>query len=287
MFESVILRLIHFKIKTYEKNYTFIFCLIASTQVSHAQCTEAQSDGPNFVGRNNNVAMFMGQSVQACSSNRLESVTFTVAGGNTTENVEFRVYSGAPTTPNGAQNVIPANLLYTQTVALPNLGGQAGTTGTEVTVTLDATLNLTNGNDYTFTLHRAMTAAAEIFRLRSDNTAPTYTNGVLVAYQKMPGAAATNNDDVDLQFSYTLTDSTILSVSETIANSSIVYPNPSKGLVTVDGVDLIALEIYNMLGQKVLTSNNKTIVTETLSTGNYFLKIATADGSTMKKIIVE
>tara|TARA_R110002073_G_scaffold29312_3_gene92562 strand:+ start:1601 stop:1993 length:393 start_codon:yes stop_codon:yes gene_type:complete len=128
-------------------------------------------------------------------------------------------------------------------------------------------------------------ATAKFFRIKSDNVAavPNYDNGSLVAYQKLPGGS--DNADVDLAFGYSITDIP-LSTSDVVAQLSRVYPNPSTGLMTVTGVNITSLELFNLLGQKVLESNIKTINADKLSRGNYFLKINTDKGSAVKKILL-
>lgn len=79
---------------------------------------------------------------------------------------------------------------------------------------------------------------------------------------------------------------TTLGTSDIVAQSSVVYPNPSNGIVTVSGVEVTSLAIFNLLGAKVASSNNQTIDTSALAKGNYLLMINTDKGSTTKKISV-
>tara|TARA_R110002073_G_scaffold29312_3_gene92561 strand:+ start:1259 stop:1594 length:336 start_codon:yes stop_codon:yes gene_type:complete len=109
--------------------------------IANAQlCNEEQAIEANFVGRNNADEMFIGQSFQACTTGRLESVFAKVGGQNDSEALQFRVYSGKPSTPNGQENIIPV-------VAGP------ATNSESFTVNLSGTQNLVNGSDYTFTFH--------------------------------------------------------------------------------------------------------------------------------------
>lgn len=200
------------------KKITLIYSLILislAVNIADAQCSESQDDEANFIGRNNNVAIFVGQSFQACDSNRLETISFAMSAGSTSTNAQLRVYSGKPTTANGSENIIPANLLHSEPITLPVVPNNPANGGVDITITLSDVVNLTSGSDYTFTLHRAATGANQIFRIKSDNTSPSYTNGTLVGYERLPGAASgLNNEDIDLKFAYTTTTESIATTAD-------------------------------------------------------------------------
>lgn len=69
-----------------------------------------------------------------------------------------------------------------------------------------------------------------------------------------------------------------------------IYPNPSKGVVYVKGVDIANVMVFNSLGQlvEVVESDNETSVNiENLSVGVYFVRVMNNDGNaTTKKISV-
>ncbi len=65
-----------------------------------------------------------------------------------------------------------------------------------------------------------------------------------------------------------------------------VYPNPFKNELNIDSkLNLKNIEIYNAAGQKVLQSKEKSISTQSLKTGVYFVKIQTDKGIETIKII--
>jgi putative ubiquitin-RnfH superfamily antitoxin RatB of RatAB toxin-antitoxin module len=76
-----------------------------------------------------------------------------------------------------------------------------------------------------------------------------------------------------------------------------IYPNPSKGIVNIDILNVsqnlnYKLQITNTLGQEVyqtnLNTSNSTINIQTLKSGIYFLNIKQNDNVlSAKKIIVE
>ena len=81
-----------------------------------------------------------------------------------------------------------------------------------------------------------------------------------------------------------------LSVGENLISRFYVYPNPTKEVLNIKSKSQITkLEIYNNIGQVVLSQfNKKAIDVSTLSSGLYFIKIKDENGnSETKKIIKE
>jgi len=75
----------------------------------------------------------------------------------------------------------------------------------------------------------------------------------------------------------------ILNVGEQPVQNFKIYPNPSNGTFTVEGVS--TLTIYSMLGQIIATSQSENGVhTFTLAPGIYFIK---SDEGTSKKVVVQ
>ncbi len=77
-------------------------------------------------------------------------------------------------------------------------------------------------------------------------------------------------------------------------NIATIYPNPSKGIFQIknDGLEISAIEIYNLLGEKIYSSNktsssNFTIDISNQSKGIYFVKIYAGEKSYTNKIIVQ
>ncbi len=73
----------------------------------------------------------------------------------------------------------------------------------------------------------------------------------------------------------------------------VLYPNPAKGIVKVNGANIAAISIYDVMGKTVVTGNyNKattfTIDISKLQKGIYFVRIINADKtSKIEKLIVE
>src|SRR5690606_31770862 len=57
-----------------------------------------------------------------------------------------------------------------------------------------------------------------------------------------------------------------------------VYPNPTTGIFNVESdLDIKQMEVYNSLGQKVLTTSNRHINLQTAANGLYFVTVITND----------
>jgi hypothetical protein len=76
-----------------------------------------------------------------------------------------------------------------------------------------------------------------------------------------------------------------------ITHHVFVYPNPSSGKITLNGVELgSSITVFNLLGQEVLTSKNKSESTEIdlseYPNDVYYISIDTASSSVVKKIVI-
>lgn len=93
-----------------------------------------------------------------------------------------------------------------------------------------------------------------------------------------------------------LLNDTFDSGGATLSNKSIenpvafgIYPNPASEVINVStNLQLTHIELYNMLGKRVLnTTNTKQLRVNHLNTGMYFLKAHSATGTLTKKIMLE
>ena len=69
---------------------------------------------------------------------------------------------------------------------------------------------------------------------------------------------------------------------ETIA----VYPNPVKDILTVKAENLQSVEVYDLVGQQIMLSENGVLDLGSLAQGIYFVRV-TADGKTFTKRVVK
>ncbi|MCI9844583.1 T9SS type A sorting domain-containing protein [Flavobacterium pectinovorum] len=76
----------------------------------------------------------------------------------------------------------------------------------------------------------------------------------------------------------------------TLKEASItVSPNPTSGLVTVNGVaDVKTITVFNVAGKLILSiSNTNSVNLSTQAKGVYFVKVETANGTATKKVVVK
>ncbi|MBR6438771.1 MAG: Omp28-related outer membrane protein [Bacteroidales bacterium] len=74
------------------------------------------------------------------------------------------------------------------------------------------------------------------------------------------------------------------------SNSLNIYPNPANSKIFVEGENVSVVELYNSLGQKVLTvegSDNTSVDVASFKNGVYVVRVITNDGSvTTKKVTI-
>ena len=72
-----------------------------------------------------------------------------------------------------------------------------------------------------------------------------------------------------------------------LENTLKVYPNPTSNVLNIEGEGMTGIEVYNMMGQRVMTQetdgNAAQINTESLSNGVYFIRIYANDGSMLNR----
>ena len=104
--------------------------------------------------------------------------------------------------------------------------------------------------------------------------------GSLTAYQ---------NSSWNGQFETIIQD--CATVSESDHNTVSVYPNPTHGVVKIDGQNLQNISIYNVLGEKMFENEVNSDVFEydfeKHESGVYFVRAATAKSFVTKKIVIE
>jgi hypothetical protein len=70
---------------------------------------------------------------------------------------------------------------------------------------------------------------------------------------------------------------------------SCIYPNPAKDILRIEGKDILQVEVFNMVGQKVLSvsENFDAIQLNSLPDGMYFVRLQTKQGEKMAKLMIE
>ncbi len=109
----------------------------------------------------------------------------------------------------------------------------------------------------------------------------------------IPSDATTGSWDVyvdDLVFVKGFTVYTPVSVVENDISKARIYPNPSSGLINLDGVKSAQVQVFNAVGEMVYsideTAANQRIDLTNLTKGVYFVQIRKDDQHSLKKIIL-
>lgn len=69
--------------------------------------------------------------------------------------------------------------------------------------------------------------------------------------------------------------------SETVS----VYPNPVRDRLFVKGENIQSVEVFNLVGQKILTTEETSIDLSDLNEGVYFLRVVSPSGTVTKRIV--
>ena len=78
------------------------------------------------------------------------------------------------------------------------------------------------------------------------------------------------------------------SMDETAASAYTVYPNPTTGVVTVEGENITAIAIYSAAGQLISVVNTTTVDMSVYGTGVYFLNVIdNANNTTVQRVVVK
>ncbi|MBZ4035951.1 T9SS type A sorting domain-containing protein [Flavobacterium sp. 17A] len=137
------------------------------------------------------------------------------------------------------------------------------------------TLNLKNGNNINFT-GALLNKNTALTCISVDNPAFATSSGVFFK-------------DATASYSANCT----LGIEDSIFNKAVLYPNPTKGEVSINNIALEKATVYNSLGQLVKTfvfdngETNNIIDLAGLPRGVYYVYLINGDDASAKKIIVE
>ena len=77
-------------------------------------------------------------------------------------------------------------------------------------------------------------------------------------------------------------------LQETEKSPMVVFPNPVKDMVSIEGRDVAEIQVYNILGVKVKSfTNTNRFNVEGLPEGLYLLRIIDKEGNTFSERIVK
>ena len=89
---------------------------------------------------------------------------------------------------------------------------------------------------------------------------------------------------------FTFTTTEALNVEQNQIEGLVIYPNPAISILNIEADDVLdSVEIVNVLGQTLLSKktevNRAVLNISTLSAGNYFIKITSANKATVKQFV--
>ena len=72
-------------------------------------------------------------------------------------------------------------------------------------------------------------------------------------------------------------------------NNTFLYPNPAQDMLHVKGTDILQMEVFNIVGQKVLSINEgfEAIQLNDLPDGMYFVRLQSKQGEKTMKLVIE
>ena len=77
----------------------------------------------------------------------------------------------------------------------------------------------------------------------------------------------------------------------TLSTDVKIYPNPTRSMVTVEGSELLSVEVYDNISRRILTRTSdgkESIIRFDMSqqaAGSYYIRVKTAHGTVVKKLI--
>ncbi len=149
---------------------------------------------------------------------------------------------------------------------------EEGSTKTVVMPLLKGNLNFIWNHGWFHTTEGYDTDYECHFVIKNDNDEVLYTSG-----EHSDGIFLTYNNDCGSH----------IGVSEASTNNARLYPNPTNGILNIEGNGVMTISVMNVLGQKVLetTANeNTTIDLSSFGEGIYMIRVETANGVKTEKI---
>jgi len=230
-------------------------CLLAVGLVSfnaNSQCTAVATINETFNGAT---------ALPACWSN--SGTIYFMPNSNAA-----MLYSGSAPTTGGVTYLISPELStidgnhlleYVLTTAAPNNNGalEIGTMSDNTDVTTFSAIPTPTPNGGTYTTS-AITAPGDKY-IAFKFTYTAQHQGVTI-------------DNIEWK--------TALSTPKFDTSKVTVYPNPTSGIFNVDSeLNIAQIEVFNVTGQKVLTTANKEINLQNAANGLYFVTVTTNEGT--------
>lgn len=200
----------------------------------------------------------------------LKSVSFYAIG---TMNYTLDVYQGGDNAP--------ANKIYTRTLKGQGEGWQ--TMNCSGAVPLDQTKNL-------WISLTAPHAAGYVMSLYTNDDASDYVycgdpNGCWAKSSQGWSTMADMGYEVTWAIKTTTGDQPNAGINTINGVEINLYPNPTTGIVNIDAEGIESVEVMDMSGRVIMTSNENSVNISDLSNGVYMFRINTNAGSSLQKVV--
>ena len=178
--------------------------------------------------------------------------------------------------------------VFQSTYAIENANFASDATLSELNV--DGTLIVGFNPDvyeYNVELPMGTTVVPEVTGVPNDENAIV----VVVPANELPGTTTIEvfAEDLVTKLTYSVNFTVITGFEDPAAANVKVYPNPTKGIVKVAGVNNASIEVYSISGKlisKVNNSNGQTIDLSSQTNGVYIIKIFENDFVLTKRVIL-
>ena len=166
--------------------------------------------------------------------------------------------------------------------------------GNFATLPSSVTVFCTGSSVYLYTQNNIWSGAPQSFAWNGVTSTQTGTNIIVPQTTTNYTFSITyTNTGCSASSVYTLNVSTCTGIDEVINNNLFsIYPNPANDILNVELGDVnenSTIQIINALGEVVLSevvlSNSTTLKTNNLTSGVYFIKVESKNGSAIKKFI--
>ncbi|WP_452226631.1 T9SS type A sorting domain-containing protein [Lacinutrix cladophorae] len=122
----------------------------------------------------------------------------------------------------------------------------------------------------------------------NEGTIAGLTNGTEYKLRVFRTLALADNESYK---NFTIQSTKTLSTNiSSLENTIHVYPNPADTVITISNINntsISSIELFNMLGKKVLKTKSETIDVSSFQIGIYLLKIETEKGQVTKRIVIQ
>ena len=222
----------------------------------------------------------------ACDSYTWEGVQYTVSGN----------YTNTYTAASGCDSIVTLVLTVNNSASTIDEVTECdgfvwinGVNYTESTNTPVVTLRTANGCDSVITLHLTINHSVEIYDSIEifENQLPYdyYGNTIESEGDYMISGTTVNGCDSTVYLHVSVMAVQAINVADNLENIT-VYPNPTRGQSTVTADDVRTIEVFDIVGHLVAKfENTNRIDISDVAEGTYTLRITTANGTTVRRLI--